>query len=448
MRCLLFIFTIAGACFAPVVTHADNGGSFDYDIQISFERASLEGVTLGDEPTEDRIVEEESELEFVLDYQVNDQFYLFFSGAFIDETETVETLGQDEHLSGLERKELGLGYYFGNSIESELIIGRSEFESESEWWLWWDEELDGIRLNSEYQNFALMLGLAEEQARESTAVDFIDPEQDKVQRTLLSLQWDLYDGHSLVAYTLEQSDDSESFNIGEFEDFEKADESDADLNWIGISYFGEVEFESMGMLEIEWHSARVSGDETLYEFDDPSAGLSEIVEKTQGRVSGSSQGLKLSFTAEALDNWTFILGRASGSGDSNPDDSRDKSFRQTGLQGDGDPFGALYQPELSNIEINQFGFEWNITGEVNIAVTRFDYRQRNLAEEMREVNIENDLTGTSRDLGHEIDLVVTIETEKNLELIFTMAEFNPGDAYGALSDETSNYINFEVVYEF
>lgn len=447
MRSPLIVFCAWGFFhLAPVA--ADSGGPFDYKFQISLERSALEGLSLGSDPVEDRQVEEDYEFEFILEYQLSNKAYLFFSGALIDETETLESSGKDERVSGLERKEIGFGYLFGEAVRSELKIGRVEFVSASEWWLWWDEELDSISLDSTYGDFELRLGLAEEQARESTGVDFIDPELEGVRRTLLSLDWEFKAGHSLILYYLDQSDNSQSFNVGEFEDFDKIDEEDSDLSWTGLSYLGEFDNESVGEIEVELHAARVSGDERVYEFDDPAGGLSEVVDREQKSVDGSAQSILVSWTPAALDDWRFILGKATGSGDSNPGDNRDKAFRQTGLQGDSESFGELYQPELSNLTVDLIGVEWEISAGVEIALRRYVYQQRELADEMRDVSIDVDLSNTSRDLGREIDLMITIEARDGLEIVLTAAEFDPGSAYGNLSGETSNYINFEIAYEF
>ena len=447
MRNFFFILCVSGF-FWPIASQADARDNFDYNLQINLERSALDGLSLGDDPAEDRQVEEDYEIEFALEYQLNDNLYLFFSGALKDETETIETIGRKEEVSGLERKEIGVGYLFGKEMPSHLRVGRTEFTSASEWWLWWDEELDSIRLDSSYGDFEVTLGLAQELARESTGVDFIDPEIDDVKRVLLSLAWEFADDQSLILYYLDQSDDSRSFNPGEFEDADKLDEEDADLGWAGISYIAGFDIDAVGDLELEVHAARVRGDETVYEFDDPAAGRSEVVERAQQRVSGSAYGYVLSWTPAALDDWTLVLGNARGSGDSNPNDNRSKSFRQTGLEGDSESFGELYQPELSNLEVDVIGVEWQIAEGVDVALMSYAYEQRELADEMRGVSIELDPSGTSRELGREIDLIVTIEARAGLELVITAAEFDAGKAYGASSRETSNLINFELGYEF
>ncbi len=440
----LFLTLVLTTPFA----HADDNDSLDYGFEIAFERSALEGLSLGDDPGEDRLVEEDYEIELDLEYELSERSYLFFTAALIDETETIENSGEEERVSGLERIRMGAAYLFGDNLQSELNIGRLEFVSASEWWQWWDEELDGVRLESYLGDFDLMLGLAEEQARESTGVDFIDPELDGVRRLMLNLGWQPLRSQSFILYYLDQRDDSESFAIGELEDYERIDEEDADLSWVGVSYFGEFEVDAVGYVDLEIHAARVSGDETVYEFDDPENGLAEVEERIERSVSGTARGFRIGFRPAAIDDWRFIIGSARGSGDANLDDNRDKSFRQTGLQGDAESFGELYQPELSNIAVDVIGFEWRVTRDVQLALLGYEYEQDQPGEEMRDVSIENDLTGASRDLGREIDLVLTVDVGDQLEIILTVAEFDPGAAYGELEGETANYINLEFAYEF
>ena len=423
-------------------------GPFDYDFELSYERSALDGRTLGDDRTGDRFVEEELEFEISLEYQVNNDLYLFFTGALVDDSETLETSGADQSINGFERREMGVGYFFGEAVDSVFIVGRSEFVSASEWWVWWDEELDAVRLESAYGNFEVLAAVAEELARENSQDDFIDPELKDVRRVLFSLAWEFVPQQTLTLYHLDQSDRSSGYRLGEIEDIEKIDDEDADLDWTGISYQGEFDSTSAGLLAIELHAARVSGNETIYEFGDPENGSTELEDIFERDVSGIAYGFLLGWTPAQLDSWTLVIGGARGDGDSNPDSSRDNAFRGNNLEGDSESFGELYRPELSNLDLDLIGVAWQINAETELALYRYDYQQRELAEEMRDVAIDLDLTGNSRDLGSEIDLVLTIETGKGLELILTAAEFDPGKAYGSFSNETASYFNVEIVYEF
>ena len=284
-------------------------------------------------------------------------------------------------------------------------------------------------------------------ARETTDDDFIDPELKDVQRLFFKLDWEFYQGQTLSLVYLDQTDNSSSYQTGQFIDSRKIDEEDADLNWQGISYLGEFSLISIGGFEYEFHYARVDGTSTLFDFEDPVAGQSEVAEIEKSDISGSAHGYFLGWKPEFIPHFTLIAGRATGSGDNNPDDNRDKSYRHMGLQGDTEIFGELYQPELSNLDINLIGVKWRMNENLELALFRYDYRQRKLSDELRDVSLEVDPTGTSKDLGQELDLVISLE-QGGLEFIVTVAEFKPGRAYAPYSRETSNFINLEMAYEF
>jgi hypothetical protein len=156
----------------------------------------------------------------------------------------------------------------------------------------------------------------------------------------------------------------------------------------------------------------------------------------------------LSWTPARLASWSFIVGRARGEGDSNLDDGRDESFRQNSLQGDSEVFGQLYQPEISNLVVQTVGVEWEAYDGVEIALMYYDYEQDESSDEIADVTIEVDPTGLNNDLGNEIDLVVTIDAFEGLELILIAAQFEAGKAYGDYDGETSNFLSFELEYEF
>ena len=447
MQNLLSTILIGCLLVASPAMAADNS-ALDYAFTISLEKNEIDSLSLGEDSRVEKLVEEDYELELALEYTVNDNVYLFLVAGLVDETETIKPVGEEDQASGLERKQMGVGVFFGDEIDSELILGRREFVSSSEWWIWWDEELDAISLDSAYGNFETLIGVAEEQWKESTNDDFVDPEIDDVLRIIASVSWEFASGQSLNFYYLDQHDNSDSHSIGDTEDFDESDEADGDLTWSGISYLGEFDFDKLGEIEIELHYSRVSGHETFYEFGDPEGGKVEVEEKGRARVSAAAQSYLLNWTPALLEDWSFIVGRAQGDGDSNLDDGRDESYRQNDLQGDSEVFGELYQPEISNMVVQAFGIEWEAYDGVEIALMHYDYEQDTRSDDIRDVTIEVDPTGLSRDLGEEIDLIVTIEAYDNLELTLIAAQFEAGRAYGSNEGETSNFISFEIEYEF
>ena len=427
---------------------ADENSALDYAFTISLEISEIDNLSLGDDPLVDKLIEEDYELELALEYTVNDYLYLFLVAGLVDETATVKPVNEVDEVNGIERKQMGLGVYFGEEINSEFILGRREFFSASGWWIWWDEELDAISLDSAYGNFVTLIGVAEEHWKTSTDDDFVDPEIDGVRRIITSLSWEFATDQSLIFYYLDQDDNSDSHNVGEFEDFDKRDEADGDLSWSGVSYLGGFDFDKVGEIGVELHYSRVSGDETFYEFDDPADGKVEVIEKGSSRVSAEADSYLLSWTPAQLKDWSFIVGEARGDGDSNPDDNRDESYRQNGLQGDSDVFGALYQPEISNMVVQAFGMVWEAYEGVEIALMHYDYEQDEPSDEIGDVTIEVDPTGLSSDLGNEIDLIVNLEVYDNLQLVLIVGQFEAGKAYGVYDGETSNFVSFELNYEF
>ena len=155
------------------------------------------------------------ELELDIEYELHDDAYLFFVGTLTDDSETVETAGTGEEERGLEINELGFGYLFGERVVSELTLGRMEFVSASEWWVWWDEELDAVRLQSSYSGFASMLAYSRALAPDMTNEDFIDPEEDDVGRALLSLAWYPDDDQALIFYYISPADGGSDFEASQ-----------------------------------------------------------------------------------------------------------------------------------------------------------------------------------------------------------------------------------------
>ena len=440
----LFLIILTGIWFCSP-SSAEDGFPLEYEFLVSIELSELDNLTLGDEPAEKRLEMEDYEFEFDLLYQIDDHWYAFFAGQLGDEAETIEPAGlKEEDLSGFERKQIGIGVEFGEEITSDLSIGRVEFLSIGEWWLWWDEDLDAIKLESSYGDFEALVGVAQEQARENTDQDFIDPEVDELQRVLASLSWEIADSQSLHFFYLDQQDDSSSFIDGETIDTDKQDEEDADLSWAGISYLGEFENDTMGELEIELHYSRVSGNETVYEFEEMPGGTSDVDgDPVKSRVRGSAQGFLINWSPAQADDWSLIVGRAQG----------EREYRQNGLQGDSEVFGELLQPELANLVVNTIGIEYEINEYAEIGLQAFEYEQESAIDELRDATIDFELNGTSKDIGEEIDLVLTVEAFDGMELRLIVAEFKAGKAYDIepgrnYEGETSQFWKLELEYEF
>jgi hypothetical protein len=439
--------SIGGPCLAPAV-RADESSLLYHEFTLNLHGSQLDNLSLGEDPEVDRLVTEEYEFELNLEYSLSDRTYLFLDASLFANSETIEPSDERDSESGIDGKQLGISMAFGEAQNHVAKLGRIEFVSRSEWWIWWDEGIDAISLESFSGELSGLLAVGQQLAPQSTAYDYIDPEQKDVLRILGRLSWQFSDEQALILYYLEQADSSPSYSLGESVDIDRIDETDADLTWSGISYMADFTGDSLGELQIELHYVQVSGHETVYQFDDPVHGRAEVDGIDRQQVSGNARSYRLQWTPSAIDDWSFIVGAARGSGDGNGDDGQDGAFRQTGLQGDSEVFGELYQPELSNMLVRAYGVVWNARPNLEFALIGYDYEQVEASENVRDVSIELDTNGIDRDLGRELDLVVTIDALDGLELILIAAEFEAGAAYGSREGERAHYVSIELDYSF
>ena len=416
----------------------------NYELQMSFTGARLKGVTLGDDASLDRLDDDEITISFDLSYPVNDQFYVFFGGDLFKESETVKTANTRSSESGFEPGGTGIGYVWGDNVEYQLEIGRIEYSDERHWW--WDENLDTLCLQIGLEDVEFMLAAGSQQGRERSSDDFIDPEESGIDRLLANIHWNLPGDQRLSFYFLSHEDESASYALGDSIAENRADESDADLRWFGLAYQGELEQDSAGDIAWRIDYAQASGDEVVYGF---SGSTVDAVDRFD--IEASAYELLLEWTPEWVDDVKFIFSHAVGSGDANLGDSRAGSFRQSGLhsnEADYLYYGELFQPELSNIQIQTLGISLETIDNLDIVLLMHNYQQDELDTEMRDVAIDLDTNGLNRGLGSEIDLIAAYQVLDGLELEFIAAVFEAGDAYGANSGRKSRYWSIELNYQF
>lgn len=134
----------------------------------------------------------------------------------------------------------------------------------------------------------------------------------------------------------------------------------------------------------------------------------------------------------------LTLGYAWASGDDDPGDNRNTAFRQTGLQsnegrlGDGGKlhyYGEAFDPELSNMAILTAAIGANPTEALSLDLVYNHFRQVEAADSLRDAALDADPDGNSRELGQELDLVLTYEPEDDWEIQAALGWFRPGNAF-------------------
>lgn len=323
----------------------------------------------------------------------------------------------------------------GVSIEA----GRLDFEDDRTWW--WDDDHDAVRVTLAAHDAEVSVALARELGPRRLDRDFIEPQDDKVQRVIVEGSWDFADNHALEAFALVQRDRSRREREGDLARRERADAADGDLRWLGVRASGAWDGGPRGLLGYWIDLGRVRGDERTADFEDADPpGYSVADEVHAHRVRG--------WALDAGATWVLALPRApritlayaSGSGDRDPDDALDQSFHQTGLQSNTVGFGGverfthygvLLDPELSNLAVRTVGVGMSLLESSSLDLVAHRYRLREPADGLRDANVDLALDERHRGLGDAVDLVLAIEEGARVELELTAGALRQGDAFRA-----------------
>ncbi|MEO2161496.1 MAG: alginate export family protein, partial [bacterium] len=138
------------------------------------------------------------------------------------------------------------------------------------------------------------------------------------------------------------------------------------------------------------------------------------------------------------EDYYFTAGYALGSGDSDPTDGVDQSFRQTGLQDNNDKFGGvtsfryygeLLDPELSNLGVLTLGVGRRFGKRDSLDLVFHSYVQDQAADYLTNTDLKRKPDGIHTQLGWELDIIYgkRVFADADLEVIGGM--FSPGDAF-------------------
>lgn len=355
----------------------------------------------------------EPELTLSFDYEPNDRFRAYASlelvrkyGFHWPDAETDPT-----------RLQLAEAYLMFDEIDvpgsGELTVqlGRQRFDDERTWL--YDEQLDGLRLHYEYDDFALELSATRERNK-----NLLRGSDRAVFDNYLAYGRYEFDDALLAAYVLRRTERSEG---GEKPLF------------IGVQSHGEPVDDLHYWLEL----ARVRGRD----------GSRDI------RGVGFDVGATYEFDLPSRPSLT--LGYAFGSGDGDPDDGIDRAFRQTGLQdneheldglADFRYYGVVLEPELSNLEILTVGLGVKPGERLSLHLLYHAYRQHRAGPTLRDTNLDTDPNGRDRDLGSAIDLVMGVELDRHFSVDIELGYFMPGKAFD--DDDNAFLAELDFKYEF
>lgn len=370
--------------------------------------------------------------------------------------------GQELRRTDGEHKESGGGFARGQAWlffdglarrRVGIQLGRQNFKEAREWW--WDDDLDAARMYFDDGPLHLELGVARELARESTEDDDIDTLHKGVYRGIGQASWLWAPRQTIELYALYHDDRSKRDDVGTIVPEAAEDSSDARLTWLGVRAIGQRSTEDAGTVKYWADFGIVRGRERLYEFDDANTGRRLLTERSKRDVRGHAFDIGLSWQTPLKWRPAFTAAYAQGSGDDGS--GTDSSYRQTGLHNNKARFfgvnrfrfyGELLRPELSNLSVSTLAVGLPFFERSSVELVHHRYRQVKAADSMRDINVDADLTGSSRDIGSEIDVIFGFRDALRWDFAVVASRFTAGDAYGARAREHAYLWLFEATYNF
>lgn len=423
-------------------------GEFDVESEIELIATRRRNTSLGRE-ADDEVYVTERELQLQFRYRSDQRMSALGEVKFIGKKTLFGDARPSESGSGIERGEtwVQIARLFGGNFA--LRVGRQNIAEPRRWW--WDDDLDAVRLYYGRDPVRFYFGVAQELAREASSDGFIDPEQERVWRLFGHASWRRSEALTLAAFYLNHSDNSGNAPVGELIDAQREDDSDAHLRWIGGRASGDIDGSSGALLSYWADAAVVTGDETFVEYEEDSPGSSVVSEINRRRVRGEAVDLGLVWIPGLWGNPTLTLSYARGSGDKNPADGTDRSFRQTGLQDQDEElrsYGELLRPELSNLSVVTAALGVMVRGRSRVTLGYHDFRQVHRASILRSAILAAEPDGRNKEIGNEYRLLIEIREWNDIEIDVALATFAAGRAFGAERGARAHAVFCEFVLKF
>ncbi len=388
-------------------------------------------------------------------YEISDNVVAFAEVKLAHQSDVWREGGGRESETSLELREAWLLLKSPDVDGLALQIGRQQFQDRREWW--WDANLDAVRLHFFRERISGFIGVAEDFGPLSTLDEDQDASDEDIRRLLGNLGWTLDKRNRLDAFVLHQDDYSSEFEEGDEVEDADADESDADLWWLGVRYRGRAKFNDAAKFYILADAAMVRGSERITEFNEAPDGNLEAGETEEFDVEGWALDASVSWEIpiEAEPVLTFAFAR--GSGDEDESDNRDESFRQTGLNGNNGKYrgisrfryyGEALRPELSNLSVASVSLGVPIGETWWVESSLRDYQQVNASTNFRSDRLDAAPLGLDTGIGQGADLIVSYEEGSRWEFEASLGVFRSGEAFGDQSGEWVHGFSVKIDYNF
>ncbi|HSC84051.1 MAG TPA: alginate export family protein [Pseudomonas sp.] len=346
-----------------------------------------------------------------------------------------------------------------------LRLGRQRVRSDEG--TWWDTNIEALHWSFDTTLLQANAGIAERFSEYRTDLDELAPEDEDRQHVFGGASYQWTPGH-WVGVKAHHSHDSGSLrNPGE--QIEPLDKRyTGDLTWLGLNVDGDFfNPNSQNPLNYWGQVTWLTGD----------------TEQLQQQVVGDER-IATGKRDQDVDAWAVDLGlrysldeqwkvggayaRGSGGGD----DNESEQFMQTGLESNRSAFtgvesrmhrfGEAFRGELSNLQVASAFTSWKLREDYDASLVYHRFWRVDDEQDVGQSGITAPLQDGEKDIGQEVDLVVTKYFKQGL-LPAGMSEhlddrsalvrfrggvFKPGDAYGSDTDSLMHRAFVDVIWRF
>ena len=405
------------------------------------------------------------QLQLSLKLPVDNKRYLYFKSRaynFDSNHDYISGSGLDSIGTSTDRKFLEMReLYYHQKLEDYYVrLGRQKFREDRS--LWWNDELDSVRVGFKNNNSAGFVALADNLY--SYRTDKQEDGQDKNRlRILGEYIYSYADNHTIEPRFLFEHDHSGSVPFNDIIDADAADREDSNAAYMGLRTKGVIQekwryrSDIIGLLgrEKKQDFTRISGSNSYR------AGT-----LSHDDVRAWALDTSIDYDPDMPGGRIFKAGYAFGSGDR--DGGSDTEFRQSGLEGNSSRndnerpvqrnYGEVFRPELSNMHIATLGVTQDVNDDLQLGADYFYYRQAEKGNDVRRSGILANVNNHNAFLGQELDISATYDAGKALSLDNNIADkvqlrtiggvFMPGKAYDDGNENPAFRLYSEIKIQF
>lgn len=368
--------------------------------------------------------------------------------------------------SYLAMREFWIGYSgFTAYPGEELRFGRQRLRNDDSFWR--DTNIEALNWTFDTTLLRAHLGLAERFSEYRTDIDELAPEDEDRQHLYgdIATQWT--PGHWVGLNLHYSHDDGDLPSPGEEVDQLDKDTT-GDLTWVGLGANSDA-FNWRNEQQLNYWASVIwlSGDrDQLLTTSGPGGQpIASGEESANVNAWGTDLGLRFSFDQ----SWRAGIAYARGSGGG--DDGED-NFQQTGLESNRNSFtgtrsrvhrfGEAFRGELSNLQVATLFGSWQLRDEYDASLVYHRFWRVDGDQPLGDSGINAALTEDDKDIGQEVDLVLTKYFKEGL-LPASMSQaidepsalvrlrgglFFSGDAYGSGVDSKMHRAIVDVIWRF